>query len=81
MLKIQPDLKIHGFDISNYALKRTLKNKNLKLFTHRAQDKFPFKSKNFDLVISLGTLHNLEIQDLKLSLKEIKEQVKKVCND
>ena len=34
MLKIEPGLIIHGFDISEYALKRVKKNKNLKVFKH-----------------------------------------------
>jgi ubiquinone/menaquinone biosynthesis C-methylase UbiE len=38
---------------------------------HRAQDVYPFKDKEFDLVISLGTLHNLRIFDLKKALSEI----------
>ena len=32
MLKIEPNLKIYGFDISRYALKRAKKHKNLKIF-------------------------------------------------
>lgn len=77
MIKIEPNLKIYGFDISKYALKNSFKHKNLKLFYHKAQDKFPFNNKYFDLVISLGTLHNLEIADLVRSLEEIERTGKK----
>jgi len=77
MLKIQPNLKIYGFDISKYAIKKSFKHKNIKLFCHKAQKKFPFKNKYFDLVISLGTLHNLNIEDLKKSLQEIERTGKK----
>ena len=41
------------------------------MFIHRAQDKYPFKDKEFDLVMSLGCLHNLRIFELKVTLKEI----------
>ena len=34
MLKIEPNLIIQGFDISDYALKRVKKLKNLKAFNH-----------------------------------------------
>ena len=77
MLKLQPGLIIHGFDISNYALKRVKKNKNLKVFKYKAEKKFPYKKKSFDLVISLATLHNLKLFDLANSIKEIERVGKK----
>ncbi len=77
MLKIQPNLKIYGFDISKYAIRKSFKHENIKLFCHKAEKKFPFKNKYFDLVISLGTLHNLNIEDLKKSLQEIERTGKK----
>ena len=77
MLKLQPNLKIYGFDISSYAIKNSIKNKNLKIFKHRAEKKFPFKSKEFDLVISMATLHNLKIFDLENSIQEIERVGKK----
>ena len=77
MLKLQPGLIIHGFDISNYALKRVKKNKNLKVFKYKAEKKFPYKKKSFDLVISLATLHNLKLFDLVNSIKEIERVGKK----
>lgn len=77
MLKIKPSLKIYGFDISSYALKRNFKHKNLKLFQLDAKNKIPFKAKNFDLVISINTLHNLKIYDLENAIKEINRVGKK----
>ena len=71
MIKIIPDLQIHGFDISEYALKKNFKNKNLKVFKHKAENKFPYKSNYFDLVISINTLHNLKLFNLQQSIKEI----------
>ena len=77
MLKLQPDLIIYGFDISNYALKRIKKIKNLRVFKHKAEKNFPFKKNSFDLVISLATLHNLKLFDLTNSIKEIERVGKK----
>ena len=40
MLKLQPNLRIHGFDVSSYALKKIKKIKNLKVFKHKAEKNF-----------------------------------------
>ena len=37
-------------------------------------DKYPFGDKEFDLVISLATLHNLRIFELKTALEERSEE-------
>ncbi len=77
MLKIIPDLKIHGFDISSYAIKKNFKIKNLNVFKHKAENKFPYKNRTFDLVISINTLHNLKIFELEKAIKEINRVGKK----
>ena len=41
------------------------------LGNHQAQKLYPFKDKQFDLVISIGCLHNLRIFELETALKEI----------
>jgi SAM-dependent methyltransferase len=66
-----PDLKIQGFDISEYGLAHRHPDLKGHLFIHRAQDPFPFKDKEFDLVISLGCLHNLRVFELQKALGEI----------
>ena len=66
-----PDLKISGFDISKHGLAEVKEEIKKDLFIHRAQDIYPFKNKQFDLVISLGCLHNLKIFELEVALKEI----------
>ena len=43
----------------------------LGLFIHQAQKRYPFQDKQFDLVMSLGCLHNLRIFELGIALKEI----------
>jgi SAM-dependent methyltransferase len=69
--KLLPDANICGFDISSYALDNAKLEIREFLFKHKAQKPYPFTDDEFDLVISLTTLHNLEIFDLKPALSEI----------
>jgi SAM-dependent methyltransferase len=66
-----PELQIHGFDISTHALDHRHPEFKGNLFQHRAQDPFPFEDDAFDLVLSLGCLHNLRIFELQSALHEI----------
>ena len=75
--KILPGLKIVGYDISIYAINNAKKEIRENLFVHKAQKKTKFKNNYFDLVISIGCLHNLHIYDLKKSIKEINRIAKK----
>ena len=68
---LEPGIEIHGFDISQYGLENTHPDLKAKLFIHRAQEEFPFQDDYFDLVISLGTLHNLHIFELEVTVSEI----------
>lgn len=69
--KLLPDIEVKGFDISKHGLKEAKEEVRDCLFTHKAQDVYPFSDNNFDLVISLGALHNLKIFELKKALSEI----------
>ena len=71
MKMLLPSLKISGFDASKYAIDESKKEIKKNLFIHKAQNVYPFKDKEFDLVISLGCLHNLKIFELEVALKEI----------
>jgi SAM-dependent methyltransferase len=71
MQLIEPELDLHGFDISNYGLESRPSGLRANTFLHGAQEKYPFQDNYFDLVISLGTLHNLHIYELQLALGEI----------
>ncbi len=75
--KLLPNIKICGFDISKYSLRSSKKEIKKFLFAHKAQNKYPFKNKQFDLVISLGCLHNLKIFEIKKALNEIQRVGKK----
>ena len=43
----------------------------LLVHTEVSQDSLPFEDKEFDLVISLGTFHNLRLPDLQTALFEM----------
>lgn len=69
--KILPGIKIVGFDISKHGIENSHPDIKPFIMVHRAQDPYPFKDKEFDLVISLTTLHNLRLFELQTALKEI----------
>ncbi|MBM3835391.1 MAG: class I SAM-dependent methyltransferase [Verrucomicrobia bacterium] len=71
MQLIEPQLEIHGFDISEFGLAAAHPEFKGHLFRYRAQDAYPFGDGHFDLVISLGCLHNLRLFELKTALAEI----------
>jgi ubiquinone/menaquinone biosynthesis C-methylase UbiE len=69
--KLLPEAEIAGFDISRHGLAEAKPEVRPHLFRYRAQDRYPFGDKQFDLVISLTCLHNLRIFDLQTALQEI----------
>jgi len=69
--KILPDAKVIGIDSSYYAIKNAKKEIKKNIFLNKAEKKYPFKSEHFDLTISFGCFHNLEINNLKKALNEI----------
>lgn len=69
--KLLPGSNVRGFDISEYAINNSKEEIRKNLYIGRAEEKYPFKDNKFDLVISLTTLHNLLIFDLKKALQEI----------
>ena len=75
--KILPGIYLKGFDTSSYAIKNAKKEIRHYLFKHKAEKKYPFRSNYFDLAISFGCFHNLEINDFKYALGEIKRVSKK----
>ena len=71
MKQILPGLQIVGFDISKHGLSESKQEIRNELFHHNAQDLYPYGDDTFDLVISLGCLHNLRVFELKNALEEI----------
>jgi len=69
--QLLPNAEIEGFDSSEYAIDNAKEEIKDNLFIHKADEAYPFKDNEFDLVISFTTLHNLKIQDLKTAVQEI----------
>ena len=77
MKLILPELRVSGFDVSEYGISHANDKIKKNLFIHKAQDIFPFKDNEFDFVMSTNCLHNLQIFDLKLAVQEIERVGKK----
>lgn len=71
MKLLLPGLKVAGFDISRHGLSDAREEIRDHLFHYRAQDVYPYGEDHFDLVISLGCLHNLRVFELQTALGEI----------
>ena len=69
--QLLPDAEIVGFDMSLHGLADSKEEIRDNLFRYRAQDEYPWGDNHFDLVISLGTLHNLRLFELQTALREI----------
>ena len=66
-----PELQLVGFDVSAHGLADCHPDFDGSLFQHRAEDAYPFADQEFDLVISLATLHNLRLFELQSALGEM----------
>jgi SAM-dependent methyltransferase len=71
MLLLEPELQVRGFDISDYSISCANDLVKPHLFLHQAQSIYPFADQEFDLVVSLGALHNLRLFDLRTALTEV----------
>jgi len=65
-----PGVEVVGIDVSRYALAHAKEEVRPFLAEGRAES-LPYKDRSFDLVISLNTLHNLQLPELELALGEI----------
>jgi SAM-dependent methyltransferase len=65
-----PGVKVAGIDISHYCIENAMPS--VAPFIRKAScDELPYPDKSFDLVIAIATIHNLEAEDVKKSLREI----------
>lgn len=69
--KLLPEAHVVGFDISEYGIKDAKEEIRDNLFIYKAQNSYSYGDDEFDLVISITTLHNLPVYELKSALKEI----------
>lgn len=65
-----PSITISGIDISKYAIENSLADVKNFLRVGNANN-IPFKDNSFDVVISINTIHNLELNECAKALKEI----------
>jgi len=69
--RLLPGALVKGFDVSEYAIENSKEEIRSDLYVQAAQEPFPFRDKEFDLVVSINTLHNLCVNELESALKEI----------
>ena len=74
--QIVPGVEVHGIDISDYAIEHAKPEIKGSLQKGSASS-LPFGDHEFDLVVSITTLHNLYCQDLFAALKEVERVGKK----
>jgi ubiquinone/menaquinone biosynthesis C-methylase UbiE len=76
LLKTGKVKNVFGIDISSYAVNHSEKEIKGLTFISDAKN-LPFKDKQFDLVLSINTIHNLEIDSCINALSEIERVSKK----
>ena len=70
------DIEVQGVDISSYAIENS--KEEIKKYLKVADAKeLPFEDNSFDVVISINTIHNLDIDECAIALKEISRVSKK----
>lgn len=69
-LQLNPKLNVKGLEISSYAISNA-KTEVVNLIDQGNAIELPYEDQSFDLIISINTIHNLNLNDLKKSLKEI----------
>ena len=70
------DIEVRGVDISSYAIENS--KEEIKKYLKVADAKeLPFEDNSFDVVISVNTIHNLDIDECAIALKEISRVSKK----
>lgn len=68
--ELMPETVIAGIDVSKYAFDNAMPSVKPHLKVASAE-KLPYPDKSFDLVVSINSVHNLPIERLKDSLREI----------
>jgi SAM-dependent methyltransferase len=76
MAQLIPGITVHGVDVSEYAIEHAIED--MKPFVSVADaQKLPFPDKSFDVVISINTVHNLDREECRQSLREIQRVARK----
>lgn len=69
--QLLPAAEVVGFDVSKHGLADAPEAIRPHLFRYRAQDGYPWGDQYFDLVVSVGALHNLRLFELQTALREV----------
>jgi SAM-dependent methyltransferase len=69
-MRILPGVTVKGVDISEYAIKHAVDEVAPYLEVGNAEA-LPYADASYDLVISINTIHNLDLKECKTALKEI----------
>jgi SAM-dependent methyltransferase len=68
--QVVPGVEITGIDVSQYALDNS--KEEVKPFLHLGNAiSLPYEDNEFDYVVSVNTVHNLDVYDLSTAVKEI----------
>jgi len=81
MKNINPGFQVYGLDISRYAIEHSMDDIRPNCIEGCASE-LPYSDNEFDLVISINTLHNLNLNKLWSALAEINrvsKQHKYIC--
>jgi SAM-dependent methyltransferase len=70
LTQVLPGLQVRGLDISTYAIANAHPEVKL-LIDNGTASRLPYSDKEFDLVFSINTLHNLHNRDLFEALREL----------
>jgi len=70
MTRLIPGITVKGIDISRYAIENVIDTMRPHVQVADAQA-LPFDDKSFDIVISINTIHNLDLEGCAKALKEI----------
>ena len=75
-MKLNPNFVLEGIDISDYAITNAVPEVKKFLKVGDAKS-LPYEGNSFDLVISINTTHNLEINQCKKALSEMERVSRK----
>lgn len=70
MAELIPGITVKGIDVSEYAIANAIGSMRPHVQVADARQ-LPFEDRSFDVVISINTIHNLELDDCGQALQEI----------
>lgn len=76
LIRLISNLEVKGIDISEYAI-NNCKDEVSDFLSVADAKELPFEDKSFDVVISINTIHNLDIDNCAKALREINRVSKK----